>query len=140
MSEAVIPMPEPTAANSEENSEHATRFQAGNPYRFRRGTSGNPAGRPKVTPVSAELEALLLEPLPDTAEGKRIRKRFGLKKGATWAEAIAHAAVRRALRSTETLREITDRVEGKVTQKVELGGTDAITIRVVYEDEPPPKD
>jgi hypothetical protein len=70
---AVIPMP---AANSERISEHTSRFTVGNPYRFKRGVSGNPAGRPRVLPVSAALEKLLDEPLPDTAEGNRLRKGY----------------------------------------------------------------
>jgi hypothetical protein len=122
MSDAVIPMP---AANNGESSERTTRFQPGNPFRFRRGVSGNPAGRPRVLPISAALEKLLDQPLPDSAEGRRLRKRYGLRKSDTWVTALAHAAVRRALRSTETTAEICDRVEGKVTQKLELASPDA---------------
>jgi hypothetical protein len=132
MSEATVVIPMP-AANSNESSEHTTRFQPGNPFRFPRGVSGNPAGRPRVLPVTAALEKLLGQPLPDTAEGGRLRQRYGLLKSDTWATAIAHAAVCRALRSTETAAEICDRVEGKVTQKLALMSPMAVTIRVIYE-------
>ena len=73
---AVIPMP---AVNTGDNSEHTTRFQPGNPFRFRQGISGNPYGRPRVRPISATLEKLLDQPLLDNAEGKRLRKRYGLR-------------------------------------------------------------
>ena len=127
---AVIPIP---AANTGESSEYTTRFQPGNPFRFRRGLSGNPHGRPRVLPISAALEKLLDQLLPDNAEGKRLRKCYGLRKSDTWAMAIAAAAIRRAVRSTETASQICDRVEGKVTQRLELSAPQIIRITVVYE-------
>jgi hypothetical protein len=51
--------------------------------------------------------------------------------------AIAAAAIRRALRSTETMAEITNRVEGRVTQRVELTTPQDIHITVVYERSEP---
>jgi hypothetical protein len=46
---------------------------------------------------------------------------------------ISAAAIHRALRSTETTAQICDRVEGKVTQKLEFTSPTTLTIRFVYD-------
>jgi len=66
-----------------------------------KGTSGNPAGRPRRDKVTAALLDLLDKPCPDDKDGR------------TYAEVIAEALVRKAadddLRAT---KEITLRTEG----------------------------
>jgi hypothetical protein len=75
------------------------------------------AGRPRKRPLSEAYDSLLRQPLPEAE-----RKALGLPKGTTWAEAIAAARARHALRSSgvESAREMREAVEGKATQRFEL--------------------
>ena len=130
------------AANSTENSTRPKGFQKGNVYAFRPGQSGNPRGRPRRQPLSEALETLLETRLPDTAEGKKIRRRYHLVKAATWADAIAASMVRRALTSTAAADSVRDSVEGRPVARMEYSGLDGtpIEIRVVYEETPKAND
>jgi hypothetical protein len=75
------------------------------------GTSPNPGGRPKHTPVTDAYRALLGSKVP------------GDKKGRTYAELIALGAIHRAIKgSIDALKEVTDRAEGRTRQAVELMG------------------
>ncbi len=79
------------------------------PYRFQPGQSGNPGGRPKKTPLTDALRALLEKAAP------------GALKDKDYARAIAEALARRAARGdVSAIREVCDRVEGKPKQAVEL--------------------
>lgn len=88
---------------------------------FEPGKSGNPAGRPKSITFSEACRKALAE-IEDEATQETV------------AEALAKAAIREAKAgSAQHLKEINDRVEGKVTQPIDVGGE--IAFRVVYSDE-----
>ncbi len=86
------------------------------PYRWPKGVSGNPAGRP---PVSREYEKML-----DTTIDSRIARAYNLPDttiGLTFKEAIAFGQGAAGARGqTDAAREIADRVEGKVESQVRV--------------------
>jgi hypothetical protein len=87
----------------------STRFQPGHaPFPG--------AGRPRKRPMTEEYDELLRETLPE-----KERKALQLPAGTTWARAMALARAREALTRGGTLaaKEITDRIEGKATQRIE---------------------
>lgn len=118
-----------TAANSVGS---AGRFAPGNVYRFPKGKSGNPKGRPP-RPLADALERDLGSRLPNTAEAEILRKRLHLPKTATWAMAISAAMVRRAILDTRTAAEIADRTEGRATLPIELSTPEKLEIRFKIE-------
>ena len=82
------------------------------------GQSGNPKGRPKGSGVTDRLKALLDQPVKDGAE-------------MTVAEALAKAAMKAALKGDHRFfKEILDRTEGKVTDKLEVDGD----MRVIHQE------
>jgi hypothetical protein len=81
----------------------------GKPYRWKKGQSGNPTGRPKSKTLSDAYRNKLEEPVPNDPERR------------TWAELIAEAQVRDAVRgNVQAAREIADRTEGKARQAIEF--------------------
>lgn len=83
--------------------------EAGMPYRWKKGKSGNPSGRPKSKTLSDAYKYKLEEPVPNDPEGR------------TWAELIAEAQVRDAVRgNVQAAREIADRTEGRARQAIEF--------------------
>jgi len=81
----------------------------GKPYRWKKGQSGNPSGRPKSKTLSDAYRNKLEEPVPNDPEGR------------TWAELIAEAQARGAVRgNVQAAREIADRTEGKARQAIEF--------------------
>ncbi|MFZ0735630.1 MAG: DUF5681 domain-containing protein [Candidatus Acidiferrales bacterium] len=83
--------------------------EAGQPHRFKKGQSGNPSGRPKSKTLSDAYKNKLEEPVPNDSEGR------------TWAELIAEAQVRYAVRgNVQAAREIADRTEGRARQAIEF--------------------
>lgn len=98
-------------ANANPNT--STRFQIGNP--------GNPnaIGRPRKRPVTEAHDDLLRLQVPqDIALAMR---KYGLKPNATWADAISLGLARQAIAgNVAAAKELTDRVEGKATQRIEL--------------------
>jgi hypothetical protein len=81
----------------------------GKPYRWKKGQSGNPSGRPKSKTLSDAYRSKLEEPVPNDPEGR------------TWAELIAEAQVRDAVRgNVQAAREIADRTEGRPRQAIEF--------------------
>ena len=81
----------------------------GKPYRWKKGQSGNPGGRPKSRILSDAYRYKLEEPVPNDPEGR------------TWAELIAEAQVRDAVRgNVNAAREIADRTEGRAKQAIEF--------------------
>lgn len=85
---------------------------------FMPGQSGNPSGRPRRQPITEEYAVLLEEELP-----KKEREALGLPPGTTWGRAIAVSRMREALRTkggTLAMKEITDRIEGKVKESIEI--------------------
>jgi hypothetical protein len=89
-------------AENSKKGEHLTR------YRFKPGQSGNPGGRPKAKPIT-ELYARILEDPENLAAIKA-----AVLKTLTRAGSMAMVLM---------LREMTDRIEGKVTQSIEADVT-----------------
>jgi Family of unknown function (DUF5681) len=90
------------------------------PYRWKRGESGNPGGRPKRKPLTEELERILAE----TGEDNK-----------TYARKLIKAAVDRAIkRSDFALAQVWDRIEGKVPSSVTgaNGGPVQFQVAVLY--------
>lgn len=86
------------------------KFPPGNKVgnRFKKGETGNPAGRPKLTKLTEALREQLAQTLPDAPER-------------TVAEAIARALIRAACSgNVHAAREIADRTEGKPKQAIDL--------------------
>jgi len=83
--------------------------QDGKPYRFKKGQSGNPSGRPKSKTLSDAYRNKLEEAVPDDPKGR------------TFAELIADAQTREAVRgNVHTARELADRSEGRARQAIEF--------------------
>ncbi len=95
-------------------NKHKTGFrgpspEVGRPYHWKKGQSGNPSGRPKSKVLSDAYKNKLEELIPNDPEGR------------TWAELIAEAQVRDAVRgNVQAAREIADRTEGRARQSIEL--------------------
>lgn len=86
--------------------------EAGKAYRWKKGTSGNPLGRPKSKSLSNAYRNKLEELVPNDPEKR------------TWAELIAEAQVRDAVRgNVQAAREIADRTEGRARQAIEFEDT-----------------
>ncbi len=86
------------------------KFAPGNKIgnRFKKGETGNPNGRPKLTKLTDALREQLAEIAPGATEK-------------TQAEQIARALIKEALRgNVQAIKELFDRVEGKPMQKVDL--------------------
>jgi hypothetical protein len=94
-------------ADKRENGTFAPGHKLGN--RFKKGESGNSAGRPKLTRLTDSLRQLIAETNPD-ADDKTI------------AETIAQTLVTMALSGDlGAIREVLDRTEGKPKVSVDLG-------------------
>ena len=84
----------------------------GRPTQWKKGESGNPGGRPKSKTLSDAYRNKLEERVPNDPEGR------------TWAELIAEAQVRDAVRgNVQAAREIADRTEGRARQAIEFEDT-----------------
>jgi hypothetical protein len=102
--------------------------QAGNrgeQTRWKPGESGNPKGRPrKPKCLTSLLKEELTKVNPEDPEGR------------TWIELIVLATLRLAMKGNKTaLKEVWDRVDGKVVVPISTETTGPVEIRVVYEDE-----
>ena len=90
------------------------KFAKGNTEGFQLGESGNPSGRPK-------------DPLPITAQLRKLLSQEG-KDGKTNATLVAEALVS-IVKDTKkrgyvpALKELLDRIEGRVTEKHEIEAT-----------------
>jgi hypothetical protein len=98
--------------------------------RWKKGTSGNPRGRPKKQDC---LTQLLREEIQKICPADREKRK--------WKELIVRATLQLAMKGNATaLKEVWERLDGKVlqTEKLQLGGTDGkqVTIEVVYKDQP----
>jgi Family of unknown function (DUF5681) len=83
--------------------------EEGKAHRWRKGQSGNPSGRPKSKTLSDAYKRKLEEAVPNDPECR------------TWAELIAEAQVRDAVRgNVQAAREIADRTEGRARQAIEF--------------------
>jgi hypothetical protein len=111
------------AENSHENSHnkaaHLKRF------RWPKGVTGNPGGRPKKRPVSERYAIIAELPLPDS-----IRRKMGLPVGATYAHAGALGIFLAAIKGRPgAAREIREAIEGKASQRIEVVREDCGPIR-----------
>ena len=96
-------------ANKQKTGFRGPSPDVGKPYRWKKGRSGNPSGRPKSKTLSDAYKHKLEEPVPNDSEGR------------TWAELIAEAQVRDAVRgNVQAAREIADRTEGRARQAIEF--------------------
>ncbi len=98
--------------------------------RWKKGTSGNPRGRPKKQDC---LTHLLREEIQKICPADREKRK--------WKELIVRATLQLAMKGNATaLKEVWERLDGKVLQieKLQLGGADGkqVTIEVVYADQP----
>lgn len=95
-------------------------FERGNPYAFKPGQSGNPAGRPReaITPYLRDY----------------VQRKYPGKSDATYAEMIAKALVDCAIRGEiAAIREVFDRLDGKPRQPVNLVDVNVDTDREAVE-------
>ena len=83
---------------------------------FMPGQSGNPKGRPQRKPLTDAYLQLLSQPIP------------GDKDGRTYAQAIAQAMIREAVKGkVNAASELADRIEGKSLQRVAVSDGDPLT-------------
>jgi hypothetical protein len=94
--------PRDTTGNSEEIKDSKARSLA-NLKPFKPGQSGNPSGRPHKKPVTEMYERIFADPIAMKALEKSIKK--ALSKG--------------QMAMVLQLREMTDRVEGKIVQPID---------------------
>ena len=96
-------------------------------YRWKKGVSGNPRGRPKK---SESLTSLLNEEIAKVCPADREKR--------TWKELVVRATLQLAMKGNATaLKEVWERLDGKVLQtgKVDLGADGKeIKINVIYEN------
>jgi Family of unknown function (DUF5681) len=90
--------------NSVENSTRGAPHL--DPWRFKPGQSGNPGGRPKKKPITELYEGILDDP----------------KAMARARMAIVKTLSRSDMAMVHLLKEIADRIEGKVSQSIEHSG------------------
>lgn len=99
-------------ANKQKTGFRGPSPDVGKPHQWKKGQSGNPSGRPKSKCLSDAYRDKLGEPVPNDPEGR------------TWAELIAEAQVRDAVRgNVQAAREIADRTEGRARQAIEFEDT-----------------
>jgi hypothetical protein len=103
---------------------------------FKKGQSGNPAGRTPdrfLRPYTSRLRAMSEELLPED-----LRLALKLEPGATYADGVVKRLMTRALKGEQNaMREIADRIEGSPTQRQEIStpADRTFNIRVVYDKE-----
>ena len=95
-----------TSAKQAQKNKFSPGNKVGN--RFKKGETGNPSGRPKLTKLTEALREQLAETLPDAPEE-------------TIAESIARALIKEAKNgNVQAAREIADRTEGKPKQSIDV--------------------
>lgn len=103
-----------------ENNGHANIV----PHQFKPGQSGNPGGRPKKQPITDYLIDQLDQPIPEAMKAKLppiFVDVYGTE--ATFGQVLAFKLITQGLRGDmQAAKEILDRVEGKVTKKLEHSG------------------
>jgi hypothetical protein len=97
-------MSDETANSSENRISGAPQLD---PYKFKPGQSGNPSGRPKKKPITEMYERILSK--PENIQALE--------------DAVNKALSRGQMAMVLQLREMTDRIEGKVTQPIEANVT-----------------
>jgi hypothetical protein len=102
-------------------------------YRWKKGQSGNPKGGPRK---EVSITALVKEELEKQADrnGEMLFNKDGSPK--TWAQLVAMAIVRRTVGGNSTaMKELLDRVDGKVPQPLQHTGRDGEPIEVNVKNE-----
>lgn len=100
-------------------------FPKGNPFRWKPGESGNPAGNADTLIVRAALLRNAQREAGDDLEDV---------DGLTWLDRIAVEALKRAIKDTEGFKEFADRVDGKPTTKGELSGPNGGPIPIALDE------
>lgn len=111
------------AENSTETGKLPKRLEA---FKFKPGESGNPGGRPKKLAVTEYIKEQLERPIPEAMRAKLpalFVELYGSQ--ATFGEMLAFKMVQMSAKGDMfAMKELLERVEGKVTQKSELTGKD----------------
>ena len=91
-------------------------------FRWKHGQSGNPKGRPRKEPLTDILRQVLAEPIPNGPD----------RRQAQLAQVLVRNWVLEAIRTkdTATIVEIFNRIDGKVQDRIALGGDDGEPIRI----------
>ena len=87
---------------------------------FQKGGNANPKGRP---PKDVSLTSLLKAELEKIPAGE--------KQGRTWRQLLVLAWLTGAMKNPALLKELLERIEGKVTQPIS-GGGEPVLVEVVY--------
>ncbi len=107
-----------TNAKQTQKNKFAPGNKIGN--RFKKGESGNSAGRPRLTKLTDALREQLAETNPDAPEE-------------TIAEQIARALISEAkLGNVQAIREVFDRSEGKAPLTLDVGNKDGEPMLITF--------
>lgn len=105
------------------------------PHKWKPGVSPNPGGRPKKLPITEAYRAVLKKRARDVNPSMLERLQdagFQISDEATMDEVLATMQVMEALNGkTRAATEITDRVEGKAIQRVEVTGAEGGPVETV---------
>lgn len=99
-------------ARTEQQTLQQQRIERLRPFAWKPGESGNPGGRPKRKPITEFYQQIVDDPAFAETFRQSVMKQ--LQKG--------------SMVSAFTLKEMADRVEGRVTEKVEVNGDVALSI------------
>ena len=94
------------------------RGNNGNLRSWKKGQSGNPAGRKPIKECLTSLLRIEIEKIsPEDADGR------------TWKELIVISTMRLALQGNATaMKEVWDRIDGKITQPLGVDGADGMEV------------
>ena len=97
--------------------------------RWKKGTSGNPRGRPKK---QDNLTSLLKDEIAKICPADREKR--------TWKELVVRATLQLAMKGNATaLKEVWERLDGKTlqTERLQFGGPDGkqVALKIVYVDQ-----
>ncbi len=84
------------------------------PYRFPKGVSGHPEGRKPKQPLVTTKVIAELDKIDD-------------RTGKSYSQLVAEAMVKASLTDPQVLKELLNRIEGKVTENIDIQGQ-AVTI------------
>ena len=105
------------------NQPNKTAVNRGSDGKFLPGNNANPKGRPIKDCSLTSLLKVEIDKIPP-----------GEKHGRTWRELLVLAWLTGAMKNPVLLKELLDRVEGKITQPIGGEAGQAIDIRVIYDN------